>query len=70
MLALPAIISGRAPMRGTACAAIPDAAMITATSGRKAMPVFSGLYPHTFCTKIVRKKNIPNSAVPTHRLIR
>ena len=34
------------------------------------MPVFSALYPHTSCTKMVRKKNMPNSAVPTHRLIR
>jgi len=34
------------------------------------MPVRSGLYPHTSCTKTVRKKNMPNSAVPTHKLIR
>ena len=34
------------------------------------MPVFSALYPHTFCTNRVRKKNMPNSAVPMHRLIR
>ena len=43
MIALPAIISGRAPMRGTACDAIPDASMIMAVIGRNAMPVFSGL---------------------------
>jgi len=70
MIALPAIISGRAPIRGTACDAIPDASMIMAVIGRNAMPVFSGLYPHTFCTKIVRKKNMPNSAVPMHSMIR
>ena len=43
MLALPAISSSRAPMRFTACDATPDSTMITATSGRNAMPVFSGL---------------------------
>ena len=34
------------------------------------MPVRSASYPHTFCTNRVRKKNMPNSAVPTHKLIR
>jgi len=34
------------------------------------MPVFSALYPQTLCTKMVRKKNMPNSAVPTHSMIR
>ena len=34
------------------------------------MPVFSALYPHTPCTNSVRKKNMPNSAVPTHSMIR
>ncbi len=67
---LPAIISGRAPMRLTSCEATPDATMIMATIGRYATPVRSALYPHTFCRKSVRKKNMPNSPVPMHRLTR
>ena len=37
--------------------------MIVATIGRYAIPDFSGLYPHVL-------QNMPNSAVPMHRLIR
>jgi len=43
MIVAPVIISGRAPMRATSCDAIPEAAMIMATIGRKAMPARSGL---------------------------
>ncbi len=64
------MISGRAPILPTSCDARAEPSMIVATIGRYAIPDFSGLYPHTFCTKSVRKKNMPNSAVPMHRLIR
>ena len=44
--------------------------MIMATIGRYAIPDAAGEYPQTFCTKSVRKKNMPKIAVPMHRLIR
>lgn len=44
--------------------------MIMATIGIYATPCFSGLYPHTSCRNRDRKKKMPNSEVPTHKLIR
>ena len=69
-IADPAISSGRAPIRGTSWALTPAITMMIPTIGRKAMPDFRALYPQTVCTKMVRKKNIPNIAVPMHSMIR
>jgi hypothetical protein len=47
-IALPAISSGRAPIRVTPCCATTDAARFAGTNGSQARPVFSGLYPPHF----------------------
>ena len=44
--------------------------MIIATIGRYDTPLRSALYPQTVCTKMVRKKNSPNIAVPMHSMMR
>jgi hypothetical protein len=58
----PTVMKGLGPHLGSSCEANPAPMAMIALTGRKARPASSGLKPRMFCTKSVRKKNIPNIA--------
>ncbi|CAO0829284.1 hypothetical protein SMICM17S_07546 [Streptomyces microflavus] len=58
----PVTMKGFGTRRGSSWEAKPAPTAMMALTGRKASPARSGLKPSTFCTKSVRKKNIPNIA--------
>src|SRR5260370_26916535 len=64
----PATMNGRAPTRLMSWDTTPDISTTVPANGRNATPDLSALYPRTSCTKIVRKKKIPNMAVARHSI--
>lgn len=65
----PPTMNGLGPYVGRNFEARPAPTAMTALTGRKARPACNGLKPSTFCTKSVRKKNMPKIAAARHSMM-